>query len=94
MAILQGWKGLVMQNNSQRENCVVWLSAWTGYFKLGFYFTEKSGKGIAALNISESLKKSYETHKPIGRLKPLVAEVNKRSQLKDIYALLRYKVGK
>ena len=78
---------------SYRKKTVVWLSAWGGYFKLGFYFTEKSGAGIKELNINGELKKNYESNRPIGRLKPLVAEISRISQLDDIYTLLKYKVG-
>jgi len=76
-----------------KKKTAVWLSAWSGCFRLGFYFTEKSGAGIQQLNIKEELKKNYENHKPIGRLKPLVADINRKSQLDDIYILLKYKVG-
>lgn len=79
---------------THKKKTVVWLSAWTSSFKLGFYFTEKTGAGITELGISDNLKQNYETNKPIGRLKPLVADVNKQSQLSDIYSLIRYKIGK
>jgi len=79
---------------THKNKTVVWLSAWTTGFKLGFYFTEKTGAGINDLDISDSLKNNYETHEPIGRLKPLATEVNDVSQLGDIYTLLQYKIGK
>jgi len=79
---------------THEKKTVVWLSAWTTGFKLGFYFTEKSGAGIKDLEISDSLKNAYGKHKPIGRLKPLIAEVNSNSQLQDIYSLLNFKIGK
>jgi len=75
-----------------KKKTVVWLSAWSSCFKLGLYFTEKTGAGIKELEIGGRLKENYETNKPIGRLKPLVAEINRQSQLNDIYLLLRYKV--
>ena len=76
-----------------KKKTVVWLSAWSGFFKLGFYFTEKSGAGIHELNIKENLKQSYESNKPIGKLKPLVIDLKSRSQLDDAYTLIRYKLG-
>ena len=79
---------------SRKKKTVVWLSAWEEHFKLGFYFTEKSGAGIPSLDVSSSLKENYASSKPIGRLKPLVAEVNEASRLADIYTLLEYKTGK
>ena len=77
-----------------KKKTVVWLSAWADCFKLGFYFTEKTGAGIPELDIDESLKEDYASGKPIGRLKPLVATINSKSQLADIYTLLKYKTGK
>lgn len=78
----------------RKKKTVVWLSAWTECFKLGFYFTEKSGEDIPNLDICNSLKENYESNKPVGRLKPLVAEVNQRSQLEDVLTLIQYKIGK
>lgn len=79
---------------SRKKKTVVWLSAWENHFKLGFYFTEKSGSGIPDLEVSSSLKDNYASNKPVGRLKPLVVDVNRTSQLADIYTLLEYKAGK
>ena len=76
---------------SFKKKTVVWLSVWSGYFKLGFYFTEKSGGGIPDLKIDESIKKDYLTHAPIGKLKPLVIDMEKKSQLSDLYTILQYK---
>ena len=78
----------------RKKKTVVWLSAWEQHFKLGFYFTEKSGAGIPDLDVSLSLKDSYASNKPIGRMKPLVPEVSRSSQLADIYALVEYKISK
>lgn len=78
---------------SHKRKTVVWLSAWKDYFKLGFYFTEKTGAGINDLDIDQDLKQNYAEAKPVGKLKPLVANVNRLSQLPDIYSLLSYKAG-
>ena len=75
-----------------RKKTVVWLSVWSDCFKLGFYFTEKSGGGIPGLKIDDSLKEYYLNHKPIGKLKPLVIETRMKSQLNDINTLLKYKI--
>ena len=78
---------------SFKKKTVVWLSVWSDRFKLGFYFTEKSGGGIPELRIDDSIKEFYLNHKPIGKLKPIVVEVRKKSQLSDINTLLKYKIG-
>ena len=79
---------------SRKRKTVVWLSAWKDHFKLGFYFTDKTGAGINDLAVSPIYKENYESSEPIGKLKPLIAEVSKVSQLEDIYSLIEYKVGK
>jgi hypothetical protein len=76
-----------------RKKTVVWLSVWSDCFKLGFYFTEKSGGEIPRLKIDDSLKEFYLNHKPIGKLKPIVVEVRRKSQLVDINTLIKYKIG-
>ena len=76
-----------------RKKTVVWLSVWSDCFKLGLYFTEKSGEGIPGLTIDDSIKEFYLNHKPIGKLKPIVVEVRMKSQLFDIKTLIQYKIG-
>ena len=76
-----------------RKKTVVWLSVWSDCFKLGLYFTEKSGGGIPGLKVDDSIKEFYLNHKPIGKLKPIVVEVRKKSQLVDINTLIKYKIG-
>lgn len=75
------------------KGTVAWLSVWRGCFKVALYFTEKTGAGIADLAIADSLKEQYRSNRPSGRLKPLVIEVKKKAQLRDVHALLRYKMS-
>ncbi len=77
-----------------KKKTVAWLSAWADGFKLGFYFTEKTGTGIQALDIDEGLKRDYASGKPIGKLKPLVVKVASKAQLPAVYTLMKYKVGR
>ena len=77
-----------------KKKTVVWLSVWPDCFKLGFYFTEKTGAGIPELKIDDSIKEFYLNHKPIGKLKPIVIEVKTKSQLVGINTLVKYKIGK
>jgi hypothetical protein len=76
---------------SRKKKTVVWMSAWEGFFRLGFYFTDKTGTGIPDLEIDPALKESYRTNKPIGRLKPLVVDVHGHSDLADAFAVITYK---
>ena len=76
-----------------KNKTVVWLSVWSDCFRVALYFTEKSGKGIPDLKIQDSIKEDYLNHKAVGKLKPVIIEMRKESQLQDLYTLLRYKIG-
>lgn len=76
-----------------KKKTVAWLSVWSSCIKLAFYFTEKSGKGVPGLDIQHALKEQYRTREPVGKLKPLVVELRRKGQLRDAYALLRYKIS-
>jgi len=77
-----------------KKKTVVWMSAWQDCLRLGFYFTEKTGSGIPALEIAKELKKNYATANPIGKMKPLTVELKDSAQLPDILVLLKYKISK
>ena len=78
---------------THRKKTVAWLSAWKHCFKVGLYFTEKTGAGIGDLDISESLKRAYEDNPMVGKLKPVTLEIDDNSQLQELYVLLEYKAG-
>jgi len=77
---------------THKKKTVAWLSVWDGHFKLAFYFSEKAGSGITELDIDQTLKNQYATAEPIGKLHPLVVEVEKSSQLADLLTLMAYKM--
>lgn len=70
---------------------VFWLSAWDGYFKTGFYFTDKTGAGIATLDIDPAHKSAFSSAKPIGKLIPLTLEIREEQDLKDLLELITFK---
>ncbi len=76
-----------------KSKTVAWMSVWPGYFRVVFYFTEKTGVGIPGLGIPEELKEQYRNHPAIGKLKPLIFEVEREDQLNDVYSVLGYKAG-
>ena len=75
-----------------KKKTAAWMSVWKGHFKVALYFTDKPGAGIPNLDIDESLKEGYKNARPIGKLRPMVAEINKKSQLEDVYSLIKYKL--
>jgi hypothetical protein len=74
-----------------KNKTVFWLSVWDGYFKVAFYFTEKTMYGIADLDIDIKIKEDFVNNKPIGRLLPLVIDVYRTDQINDVLLVINFK---
>jgi hypothetical protein len=83
----KAWLG----KGTYKKKTVVWISVWEGFFKAGFYFTEKNDRDIANLKIDKAIKAQYSFAKPVGRLKPLAMDVRFKKQLPDLYTLINFK---
>ncbi len=79
---------------TRKKKTVFWLSAWKSHFVAAFYFTEKTGKGIADLSIKRAHKLAYKEAPPIGNLKPLIMEIRNEVQLKDVFTVADYKISR
>ena len=82
------WLGKLVQKNKT----VCWISVWDKFFKVSFYFTEKNDKDIRDMKIDQRLKDDYFSHKPVGKLKPLIVEVKTKKALKDVQEIISYKI--
>lgn len=76
-----------------KKKTIFWLSAWDGYFKTAFYFTEKNCTGIFEMDIDETIKKEFSERKPIGKLLPLTISMKQKEQLTDLIKIIKYKKG-
>lgn len=74
-----------------KKKTILWLSVWEDFFKVSFYFTEKHLEAIAELNISESIKEDFCKAKPVGRLIPMIIDINTDNQLGDLLTVVRFK---
>jgi len=74
-----------------KKKTVFWLSVWDGFFRTGFYFTEKNSAGITGLEIAESIKENFSRNKHIGKLIPLGIQINSKDQIADILKIIEYK---
>jgi len=74
-----------------KKKTIFWLSVWEQTFKAAFYFTEKTGSGIAALEIDPAIKADFTSAKPIGKLIPLVFTMRTKDQLRDLLKVVEYK---
>lgn len=78
---------------TRKKKTVFWISAWRQGLKCGFYFTEKSGGGIADLSIDPSVKSSFDKADPIGKLRPLTIDLTAKQQLADLYTVASYMIA-
>jgi hypothetical protein len=83
----KAWLGKV----TAKKKTVLWLSAWNGFFKTTFYFTEKTGMGVIDLDIDPSLKNDFNAAKPIGKLIPLTLNIRGSEQINDLHKIIQYK---
>lgn len=74
-----------------KKKTVFWLSVWEGFFKVSFFFTEKHLEGIAALDISDTIKEDFARAKPCGRLIPMILDITDKEQLDDLLTVVRFK---
>lgn len=74
-----------------KKKTIFWLSIWEGFFKTSFFFTEKHLEAIAKLDISETIKDEFAKAKTIGKLIPMIFDVNKENQLGDLLTVVRFK---
>lgn len=76
---------------SYKKKTVCWISVWNEFFKVGFYFTEKTRLGINELNIDNKIKEDFSQSKNIGKLIPLVINVLRKEQIDDVLRIMEYK---
>lgn len=74
-----------------KKKTIFWLSIWENYFRIGFYFTEKTMSGIAELNIEPALVQQLASAAPIGKLIPLDFRIQTTAQLDDLITVAAYK---
>ena len=73
-----------------KKKTILWLSILENYIKTGFYFTEKTQKGVFELDIDNKIKKEFEVAKLIGKLIPLVIDIDQQNQIEDLKKLVKY----
>ena len=76
-----------------KKKTICWLSLWEGQIKTGFYFTEKTKTGITELEIQQEIKEKINNAKAIGKLIPLVFDIETKNQLNDLKEVIKYKKG-
>lgn len=77
---------------TDRKKTIFWLSVWEKFFKISFYFTEKTRSGISELNISTDVIRKFEQTAPVGKLIPLTLEIRNNNQSGDLLKIIQYKM--
>ena len=76
-----------------KKKTVLWLSVWEKYIKIGFYFTEKTRNGVLELEIDKKIKETFSAAKPVGKLIPLIIDIDQQKQFEDLKKVINYKKG-
>lgn len=70
---------------------VFWLSVWEKFIKTSFYFTAKSKDGIFDLAIHHDVKEQFEGSAQVGKLIPLILDIDNIKKLNDWKEIASYK---
>ena len=75
-----------------KKETVCRLSVWEdGCFSVTFFFMERHLEDFAALDIPEKWTENLCLAKPIGKLLPLLIEVERKAMLPDLMKIVNYK---
>ena len=73
---------------------IFWLSIWSGFFKVSFFFGSDIQEELLNLPISQIAKELIKGAKPMGktmRFLPLVFDISDEAQLNDLYILSEFR---
>lgn len=74
-----------------KKKTIFWLSIWDRFIKISFYFTEKTRWGIYDLQINNQIKDKFKIVEAIGKLIPLILDIEKEEELADLAEIIKYK---
>jgi len=73
---------------------IFWLSIWSGFFRVSFFFGSDFREELLQLSISQNTKDLIQDAKPMGktmRFVPIVFDVSNEALLNDLYILSEFK---
>lgn len=74
-----------------KKKTIFWLSIWDRFIKISVYFTEKTRWGIYDLQINNQIKDKFKKVEAIGKLIPLILDIEKEEELADLAEIIKYK---
>ena len=84
---LKSWRCKVCKGT----NTIFWFSAWNGFFKTLFLFSEEQTKAVADLDIHERIKKDLSGAGKVTKMHSLYVDVDKKEQLTDLLKIIKLK---
>jgi len=79
---------------AKKTKPIFWLSIWSGFFKVSFFFGCDIQEELLKLPISQNAKELINDAKPMGktmRFIPIVFDISNEAQLNDIYVLSEFR---
>ena len=73
---------------------IFWLSIWSGFFKVSFFFGFDIQEELLQLSISQNARDRIKNAKPMGktmRFLPIVFDISTEMQLDDLYILSEFR---
>jgi len=73
---------------------IFWLSIWSGFFRVSFFFSASVQDELQDLPISQDAKDLIMNAKPMGktmRVIPVVIDVKNDEQLSDVYEIAQFR---
>mgnify|MGYP000917355425 CR=1 FL=1 len=74
-----------------KKKTIFWLSAWEGFIKTNFIFTEKTRSGISDLPISNEIKETFDKAPLTGKFVSLILDIKQKEQLNDFREIALFK---
>lgn len=78
---------------THKKKTVAWLSLWNHCIKISFYFTEKTREGVMLLDVGNDIKTSFAQAKTIGKLIPLMLDLDQPDQIDGFTKTAIYKMN-
>jgi hypothetical protein len=78
---------------SRKKKTIIWMCACRGFLRATFYIPAAHIEGLYGLDISEETKERMRGTKDTGKSKGATFELRSKAVLKDVKAVMKYKLA-
>jgi hypothetical protein len=82
-----------LMKNVRKKKTVFWLSVQKGFFRITFYFTDKTAKAIAGSTLPADIKKQFKEGKQYGKIRGLTVLFKYKKDIETAKTLLAIKLS-